>query len=257
MDFYSDEEIDSLFSDQEQRYQVAQRQIDANEAAANGAALAPVQDYPAPPAELPPVPLFPLAMASAPNGAPAAPAQQNGIVGFVTKPVGPLPVWAWTLLAGAGGAAFYFATKKAPEKNSSEGSEDSKPSGVMANLMAAVAGTPSSSGGSSWRPSRSEFAASLERFFQRKGKGQHVKVWVDADDAQGQGKMKTVSPLVNVQVHGGAVKVDQALQRFARREGLNPVQHSDGSIGLYPHSSKRGKEWEGYIDALRDEGQRV
>jgi hypothetical protein len=252
MDFYSDDEIDSLFSEQRERYEVAQRQIDAG-----GSDLAPIEDsMPASFAPPPPVPLYPLAMASgAPAGAPA----QNGIVGFVTKPVGPLPVWAWTLLAGAGGAAVYFYSKRGePKKNGDDDSSESKSSGVMANLMAAVSGGGSpSSGGSSWSPSRSSFAASLERFFQRKGKGQHVKVWVDADDAKNQGKMNTVSPLVNVQVHGGAVKVDQALQRFARREGLNPVQHEDGSIGFYPHSSKRGKEWEGYIDALRDEGQRV
>jgi peptidyl-tRNA hydrolase len=51
--------------------------------------------------------------------------------------------------------------------------------------------------------------------------------------------------------------VDQAFTRFCRREGLNPSQHADGSIGLYPHSTKRGKEWEEYVDALRDEGQKV
>ena len=62
---------------------------------------------------------------------------------------------------------------------------------------------------------------------------------------------------MNVEVKGGAVKADAALQRFARREGLNPVQHEDGSIGFYPHTGKRGKEWEEYIDALRDEGQKV
>jgi hypothetical protein len=120
-------------------------------------------------------------------------------------------------------------------------------------------GSPPSEGSNGgWEPSRSRFAELLERYYQRQGHAQHAKVWHDAEDAKSKGKLKFVSPLVNVEVKDSKmVKVDPALTRFCRREGLNPVAHSDGSIGLYPHNSKRGKAWEEYIDALRDDGQKV
>lgn len=262
MDQYSDEKIESLFDEQAAIYQQAGGHQHVADAPMTHQQAAPMaqQEFPPP---LPSVPLYPIGMAS--TDAPAAGGgQQNAIMGMVTKQVGPLPVWAWALIGGGVAGTAYFYTKKgdAPKKNGSESSDDDSPSkgsGMLGNLMSAMSPREANSGGSSssWSASRSEFAEKLEKYLRNKGKLQHGKVWVDADDAH-SGGMKTVSPLVNVEVRDAkALKVDTALQRWARREGLNPVQHEDGSIGFYPHSSKRGKEWEQYIDALRDEGQRV
>jgi len=261
MDQYSDKEIDSLFDEQAAIYQQVggqQHGADAPVVHQQGAPVAQ-QEYPPP---LPSVPLYPIGMANTPPAANGG--QQNAIMGMVTKQVGPLPLWAWALIGSGVAGTAYFYTKKgdAPKKNGSDGSDDessSKSSGMLSNLMSAMSPREDSSGGSSssWSASRSGFAEKLEKYLRNKGKLQHGKVWVDADDAH-SGGMKTVSPLVNIEVRDAkALKMDTALQRWARREGLNPVQHEDGSIGFYPHSSKRGKEWEQYIDALRDEGQRV
>jgi hypothetical protein len=53
-------------------------------------------------------------------------------------------------------------------------------------------------------------------------------------------------------------KLDEAaLGKLTRREGLYPVRNGD-VVGLYPvEGSKRGREWERYVDDLRDEGQKV
>jgi hypothetical protein len=172
--------------------------------------------------------------------------------------VGPLPVWAWLLITGgvAGtGYFFYWNNQQKLKANGSDGDGDTEPRPPKLGEALSLSDERENSGG--WEPSRSRFVEQLERYFQRKGQQQHVTVWTDADEARNKGKLKIVSPLVNVEVKGGAVKADAALQRFARREGLNPVQHEDGSIGFYPHGGKRGKEWEEYVDALRDEGQKV
>lgn len=230
---WSDEQIDAMFEDD---YMPSEREVE--------------------PQQLQPLQLYPLTIAQPQNGA----APQNGvggIMGIVTKKMGPLPVWAWTLIAaGVGGTGYLLYKGKTASKPSDDGDEDRSSSSPSVGdvLMNAVTGNGSAGG---WGPSRSSFAQQLQRYFDKKGQSAHVVVWVDAEDAKSQGKLSHVSPLVNVQVKGGGVKADAALVRFARRDGLNPVQHDDGSIGFYPHSTKRGKEWEGYIDALRDEGQNV
>lgn len=240
MDFLTDNEIDSMFDEPE---------VNPSKAVA----IAPMP---------PPVPLYPLTLAQAP-GAPAAangqPAngQQTGVIGFVRKKWGPLPGWAWLLLGGgvAGTGYFFLQSRKAKPNDGGDDGESSRPKigDVLTNKM----DLPRESSGG-WSPSRSSFAESLEQYYKKKGMSDQATVWHDADDAKKKGKMAFVSPLINVEAKkGGAVKVDAALTRFCRREGLNPVAHQDGNIGLYPHSSKRGKEWEEYIDALRDEGQTV
>jgi hypothetical protein len=239
MDYLSDNDIDSMFDTPGQQEQT------------QGTAIVPMPQ---------PVPLFPLAMAAqpAPNGQPGAqPGQPPGVMGFVRQQWGPMPAWAWLLLGGsvAGAGYLFYQNRSKPKANESDSSSSSRPSigEVVANAIA-----PSSGGSGKWAPSRSRFAESLERYFQKKGMSDQLTVWHDADDAKKKGKMAFVSPLINVEVkQGGAVKVDAALTRFCRREGLDPKQHQDGNIGLYPHSTKRGKEWEEYIDALRDEGQSV
>lgn len=194
-------------------------------------------------APVPVVPLFPITLAQAQ----APPSEENG--GLIRKRIGGVPVWGWGLIGiGLGGAGwFYWKSQQRLQPN--EPTNDEPALGDRVSLEEGAS--------TGWRPSRSAFGDQLRKYFARKGHAQHVVVWDDAEDAQKQGKMKFVSPLINIQVKGGTVKADAALTRFCRRDGLNPVQHQDGSIGLYPHSSKRGKEWEEYIDALRDEGQKV
>lgn len=232
MDFYTDEELARMERGEQTR-----------------APLAPPQ-----------VPLYPLALAQTPPNGGAAPNGQPppaaGPMGLATKQLGPLPVWAWLLIGGGvAGTGYFFWKSQRPKKNDG-GSDDSSASPKLGDVLSMNAAPPSGSR-SSWEPSRSAFAEKLQRYFDKKGHAQHVRVWHDAEDARDKGKLRVISPLVNVQVTGGAVKVDTALQRWARREGLNPVQHQDGSIGFYPHTGKRGKEWESYIDALRDDGQSI
>lgn len=212
---------------------------------------------PQPPA---PIPLYPLSIAQqGPGlGANGVPQQGAPAQGWALKTVGGLPVWGWGLVAAGVGAAgfFYWRGRKLTQNPGESESKSSGSSGGGGNaLAAALMNTGSRDSG--WSPSRSRMAEQLERYFQKKGLGPKVKVWVDADDAHEKGGLKQVSPLVNVEVFNNGFKVDQAFTRFCRREGLNPVQHPDGNIGLYPHSTKRGKEWEEYVDALRDEGQKV
>lgn len=199
-----------------------------------------------------PIQLYPLSfaqgggMGTAPNGAPdGAPPE-----GWALRRYGGVPVWAWGLLGATGAAAGFFFWRGRQVKSNGEEAEPTP------NIAHALLGSGSDDK-SAWSPSRGRVAEQLERYFQKKGVTPHVKVWPDADDAQVKGGLKQVSPLVNVEVKNKGFKVDQAFTRFCRREGLNPVQHGDGSIGLYPHSTKRGKEWEEYTDALRDEGQKV
>ena len=209
---------------------------------------APLAPPMAPPAAMTPVPLYPLSLAQlGQQGAPG----ENKIAAFAKKKVGPLPIWAWVLGAGAVGTGAYFVIRR---RGGSSGDESPA---VTPNSQRSGADDSEESGSSGWGPSRSAFASQLQRDFDKKGQSSNVVVWHDAEDAQKKGRLKFVSPLVNVQVKGGVVKVDAALQKFCRREGLNPVAHDDGSIGLYPHPGKRGKAWEDYVDALRDDGQQV
>jgi len=230
MDFLTDEDMDSI----EDGYDDGADDL-----------LAPI------PLALPPPPqgpvFYPMSLASATlptNGT-------NGEGTGLSKRLLGAPIWAWGLiLAGAGGAGYLYYRSRGQVKANSSGESDSGSEGLYHASSELTAN-------GAWSPSRSRFAELLQRYYQRKGMSAHVTVWHDADDAKEKAKLPVVSPLVNVQVHGGAVKADTALVRFARREGLNPVQHQDGSIGFYPHTTKRGKEWEEYIDALRDDGQKV
>lgn len=242
MDFYTDQELEMM----------------------DHAASQPEQQSTALVHAPPPIPLYPIPgtqpMGAAngqpgPNGQPAQ-SPAAGFVGVMKKPVGPLPLWAWILIGGGVAGTGFFALRRRDdvEKNKDEESS-SKPSIGETIARAWSPSNGESKGG--WAPSRSTFAESLQRYYQKKGQNDHVSVWHDADDAKKQGGMQFVSPLINVQVKGGGVKADAALTRFCRREGLDPKTHSDGNIGLYPHSTKRGKEWEEYIDALRDDGQAV
>jgi len=188
------------------------------------------------------IPLYPLSIAN--GGAMGGTAPESGLL---RKRIVGVPVWAWGLIGVTGAAAgvFYFKSRKT----------NSEPS-VTPNINDALSEPETSDG--EWSPSRSQLASKLERYLQKKKVVHNVTVWTDADDAHEKGGIKQVSPLVNIQVKNNGFKADPAFTRYCRREGVNPVQHPDGNIGLYPHSStKRGKEWESYVDALRDDGQKV
>lgn len=244
-DFFSDEELDEMFDDTPPPMQQA-----PTPGVARSSQLAMPE----------PVPLYALELAEVGQPQQPAPTQPNDQQqGLLMKKWGPLPVWAWGLIGlgvSGGGYALYRGLKPNPSSRDDEDDDGGPKIGEI--ISKAIAGGTSSDGGmGGWEPSRSRFAEQLDRYFQRKGQGQHVKVWHDAEDAKKDGGLKFVSPLLNIQVKNGAVKVDQALTRFCRKEGLNPTTHPDGSIGLYPHTGKRGKEWEEYVDALRDDGQEI
>lgn len=241
-DFFSEEELDEMFDEQQQGMPPMPQQ-------APGASLMPIES----------VPLYSLQLAEA-GQQPAAPQSPAESQGLLLKKLGPLPVWAWGLIGlgvGGGGYMLYRGLKPNPGSGSSEDDEGGSGLPMLGQILSKATLGDGGASGDGWEPSRSRFAEQLERYFQRKGQSQHIKVWHDAEDAKKEGGLKFVSPLINIQVKQGAVKVDQALTRFCRREGLNPTTHPDGSIGLYPHASKRGKEWEEYIDALRDDGQEI
>lgn len=235
----SDEELDALFSEHEQPDQPEQPQQ---------ARVA--QEHPPP--QQPQIPIYPLSLAG--QGSQQSSNGQGEPI-FKRK-LGGVPVWAWGIIvAGVGGTGYFFYQNRKQAKQSAQPSESS--SGGDAVEANPAPQLPENTGGSGgWSPSRSKVAEQLNRYFQRKGASDKVVVWHDADEAKERGKLKHVSPLVNIQVKGD-FKVDKDFERFCRREGLNPVQHQDKSIGLYPTESKRGKEWERYIDALRDDGQKV
>lgn len=220
-EYLSDEDIDGMF----EPYQ---------EGVGSSSAIASVQQSAAP------LPFYPLAQV--PGSAP-------GIMDLATRKMGPLPMWAWVLIGGgvAGAGYLYY-------RHGRKDGDDASPTPNVGDVVA----VDDDEGGSGWRPSRSAVAKQLEQYFSRKGQSSNVTVWTDADEAKTKGRLVAVSPLVNIQVKGGSIKVDTALQRFCRREGLNPTAHKDGSIGLYPHGgSKRGGAWEEYVDDLRDDGQKV
>jgi hypothetical protein len=227
---YTDDEIDGMFAPwAEEEEEVVSM---ATPVAAAPTPAAPLGTFEG-------LPLYPLAQVP-----PApAPAQTTGTT-FFTQKLGPLPVWAWALgLAGtaAGGYFFWTQTRKV-SANTGESKDDE-----------AGHALPADTESSGWRPSRTEFAGQLNRFFTRKGLSGKVHIYPDADEASG--KLKQVSPLVNVKWDG--YKADKELEKLCKREGLSVIAH-EGSVGFYPAASgKKAKAWEEYIDLLRDDGQKT
>jgi len=148
-----------------------------------------------------------------------------------------IPYWAWILGLGAAGYYLYHRhQKKKLEANDDE--------------------TPRLGSGDDWAPSRSRFASNLERYLSEKKA--RAKVFHDADDAKKAG-VKNPSPLVNVKVsRASKLHEDKSFRELAASEGLEPVRLDETTVGLVPaKNGDRGREWEKYIDALRDEGQEV
>lgn len=162
---------------------------------------------------------------------------------FFKRKIGGLPVWAWGLIAAGGGTVAYFAMrdkKDITEKKAAAAKSKASPKRLTENR--------SSEG---WSPSRGRFADALEKKFS----GKFEKVYDNAEDAVAS--FKTVSPLINVKAKAG-YKIDKAFESFCKADGLHPVMHDDNEIGLYPaEGTARGREWEEYVDALRDDGQTV
>lgn len=179
-------------------------------------------------------PMYPLAQVPT-TPEPAAPLLQRRLAG--------IPVWGWGLAAGGLGLAYYLLSgSKKVEANPSSGESG-------------VGDTSESSESSAWRPSRSAFGDRLRLNLQKNGIAEKTVVYTDADEARK--RLKQVSPLVTIQCKGVAKIPVKELDKFARREGLTAVEHDSGIVGFYPGGGKKGKAWEEYIDALRDEGQEV
>lgn len=155
-----------------------------------------------------------------------------------------VPVWGWGVgLAGAAGIAFYLLSQKKVTKNPSD--ENESPA------LGSGDEEPRRGG---FQASRSEFAGKLRGCLQKNGIEAQTTIYPDADDAKK--KLKQVSPLVTIQVKGAKVPL-KALDTFAKRDGLTAIEHDAGVVGFYPGGGKKGKAWEEYVDALRDEGQSV
>jgi len=227
-DFVTDEETDEMFGDGQhtQAPAVAQSQGMQPMGSVNG------------------LPVYSLALAQVP--ATLVPGGES----ILTRKIGPLPVWGWALTAigtGIGGYFWWQSTKAKVSKNEGDGNE----------RPASPALPESTQSDAAWNPSRGQFADQLNKHFMRKGMAEKVKVFDDADEAKASGKLKHLSPLINIKCEV-AYKPDKDFLRLCKRDGLNPIVHEDGTIGLYPAASgKRGQEWEKYIDLLRDDGQKV
>lgn len=237
-DFVTDDEIDEMYGDGRHVPQHAPQQ------AAPQAIVQAMPQQMQPMGNINGLPVYSLALAQAPS----PPAADVG--NLLTRKFGPLPVWGWALTAlgtGIGGYFWWQSSQKKVSKNDGDESERTTPA------------LPESAGESrgSWGPSRGVFAEQLNKHFMRKGMAEKVKVFDDADEAKASGKLKHISPLINIKCDV-AYKPDKELLRLCKRDGLNPIVHEDGTIGLYPAASgKRGQEWEKYIDLLRDDGQKV
>lgn len=168
------------------------------------------------------------------------PVQQAQAEPLLARKVAGVPIWAIGLgaIALGGGAWWYMNQRKEVTPN---GDGNATPE-------------PPPSDDKRWSPSRSGFGDVLKRHFQRRGIVDKAHIYTDADEAKK--KLKQVSPLITIKVDGG-YKPDKDMDKLCRREGLQPIVHEDGTIGLYPTVSKRGREWEEYIDALREDGQTV
>lgn len=162
--------------------------------------------------------------------------QQDGLL---TRRVLGVPVWGWASLVtvvGGGTAAWWFLTQREVKKNDAESSSPA---------------LPASLDDGEWGPSRTVIADALRHYYIRKGQG--TALILKAEDAKKK-RLPHVSPVITVKLDGKGV-IDKELQRICKREGLSPLVHADGTIGLYPASGKKGREWEKYIDELRDHGQ--
>lgn len=187
-------------------------------------------------------------------------------LGLLGRRVAGVPLWGLLAATGAiGSVVYYVVTRSKAEANTGSSSSSSSGSATSADDddEDEVRPNPSSAPARSsnrrrWSPSRSSAAQRMQRWLSKNGRAEGTTILADADEAMSQG-IKNPSPLINLKV---AAKSDldknSDFKRWARREGLDPVRIDRTTIGLVPaENTKRGVEWEGYIDALREEGQKV
>lgn len=222
----SDDELDAMFDDapnpHPQAAALAQQQQYAMAQAQHQHALA-MQQQGQPPL---PYQVFPLG-------------QTTPQESFISRRVLGVPVWGWAaglVTIAGGGAAWWYLTQR---------------EGVKKNDGDATPSLPESLDSGEWGPSRTVIADALREYYVRKGQG-NVLV-LKADEAKKR-RLAHVSPVITVKAEGKCV-LDKELQRVCKREGLDAILHADGTIGLYPASGKKGREWKKYIDELRDAGQ--
>lgn len=207
------------------------------------------------PVQLPPG-LMAIASPPPPPTAPASP-------GWLRREVGGVPVWGVLLGVGAiaGGGYYLFTRAKAMVVNNTDTDDtaSSRPrraredaDDLDANPAAGTARR------STWAPSRTRVADRMQRWLTERNKADGAVVLADADEALAKG-VKNPSPLLNLRVKRTAkLHEDAEFAKWARREGLKPVRIDPTTVGLVPaENTKRGEQWESYVDALREEGQKV
>lgn len=190
----------------------------------------PVQSSP-----VPAIPLYDISLAQAPE----QPPQES----MITRRVAGLPVWGWGLIGTAALGAGWYLWKQGK---------------VAPNPPAPVPVEPRiPATNEEWSPSRSRFGESLGSWMSHRSiPSRDVTVYTDADEAKRH--IKPVSPLVTIKCSASVKMPMEELQGFCSEEGLLATDHGEGVIGFYPsETNPRGREWESYIDALRDEGQTV
>ncbi len=213
------------------------------------------------PVQVPPG-LVPVPAAPQPGGAP------GGGQGLLRREIQGIPVWAILLgVAAVGGGGYYFYTKAKADAN--DGGDDDESESVRPNRSSSTSSSRSSDDGEShgatsarsrsrWSPSRSRVAERAQKWLTERNQGDGLTVFHDADVAMSKG-IKNPSPLINLKVRQSSeLDKNTDFKKWARREGLDAVRINRTTIGLVPaQNTKRGVEWESYIDALREEGQRV
>jgi len=253
--------MDDEFDEMEQQYferQAAQEQqlrAEGHPMTVEGQDGMP-QDYYDPEPAMAQQQYYPLSLAQGviPGATPAAVTTPEATAGsLLTNRYAGVPVWGWGLIGIGVLGGGYLLFKNGVKSKKNDGGEDDDDDGRASRAL--PASTESSSG--SWSPSRSAFGEQLTKFVSRRGLPmKDIKIYTDADEAKKY--CKPCSPLVTVKCSTGVTLPMADLEKFASKEGLTATDHGSGVVGFYPRpNGKRGKEWEEYVDALRDEGQSI
>jgi hypothetical protein len=194
------------------------------------------------------------------------PQMSPGQPGLLRREINGVPVWMYAAgLAVVGGGAYYLYTKAQASAADAESTPSLRPNPEPRERTRSRASRPEpaddpspSRSSTRWSPSRAKVASRMEKWLTQRNALKGVTILPDADDAMAKG-IKNPSPLINLKVSTNtSLHKNDDFRRWARREGLNPVRLDRTTIGLVPaDNTKRGAEWEDYVDALREEGQRV